>query len=213
MLAHHVKIWYYTGCSVIGMFGGPKYNGAEGLEFTMRKHVLFPFFALIMGIAGAFIRASELSRAFEPGTGLQIPGETASSAMQLFSAAAIVIFAVFAALQRGRLKEGLRIFGGEKNTASQVLAAAAAIMLIAAACFEFAMDREGLPLSRLIQILLALFAAVSIIIRITKQGKEYAFFSLVPIFWCCFWLFCSSARFRCSASPMMIRLPCSRRRP
>jgi len=154
----------------------------------MHRHYLLPAFSLIAGLCGAFIRASELSRAFEPETGLQIPGESISLIISAFTAAVIIAFAIISVLFKGRLKDGLRVLPGDKSTSAKILVTASALMLIGAAVFDFSVNRGELPLSRIIMIMLAAFAAISILIRAVKPGKEYALFSLVPIFWCCFWL-------------------------
>lgn len=154
----------------------------------MKKNICLSIFALIAGIVGASIRAFELSHAFEPDSGLQIPGEPVSLVMIAFAVAVLLLFAVAASLLRGKMKDDLKVFSDEKGAMSQMLVLASAILLFVAACVEYAFDRGGLPATRVIQILLAVFAAFSLMVRVWKPGRAYAFFALVPIFWCCYWL-------------------------
>jgi hypothetical protein len=154
----------------------------------MQKHYLLPAFSVVSGLAGAVIRAMELGRAFDPGTGLPVRGGSVSFLMSLFSVAAMVAFAVFSMLFRGCMKEDLQYLSGENSTSTRVLMALSALTLAAAAVYDFAANAGQLPLSRIILILLAAFSALSIIVRALRPGREYAVFSLVPIFWCCFWL-------------------------
>lgn len=154
----------------------------------MHRRYLLPAFSLLSGLCGAAVRACELARAFEPETGFKIPGEPTSIIMSAFTVAAIIVFAVMSALTGGRLKEGLRTLPGDKSASAKVMVIASAFMLFGAAMFDLSFNGEGLPLSRIILVIFAIFSAASILVRIAKPGKGYSLFSLVPIFWCCYWL-------------------------
>lgn len=153
-----------------------------------RAYVFFPVFSVMMGICGAVFRAVELSRAFDAETGLMEPGDRSVLVMRLFTVAFIVFAAVLSALLRGKLSDGLHLLSGNDNTLSKTVSTAGSMLLIAAAAFDYVKGRQMLLTSELILMLLAVLSAISLIVRMAKPGKDYAFFSIVPVFWCCFWL-------------------------
>ena len=152
-----------------------------------RAHVCLPIFALIMGICGAVIRAVELQHSFEPNAGLLISGINVQI-MRWFTIAVILLSAVFAFLLKGKLEDGLHLLSGKDDTVTKTLCIVGCFLLLGAAANNYVGYRQVLRTSEIILLLLAAFAAVSLLIRIGKQGKEYNIFSLVPVFWCSFWL-------------------------
>ena len=152
-----------------------------------KAHVYLPIFALIMGVCGAVLRAVELVRSFEPDTGLLIP-VFAVQAMRWFTIAVVLLSALFAFLTRGELRNGLHLLSGEEDATTKTLCVAGCFLLLAAAAYNYVGYRQVLRVSEIILLLFAAFSAVSLLIRVSKPGEEYRIFSLVPVFWCCFWL-------------------------
>jgi hypothetical protein len=155
---------------------------------SKRAYIYLPIFAVITGVCGAVIRAVELYRAFDTDTGLMAPGDMSVQVMRVFTVAVIIISAVLSALLKGRLADDLHLLSGEDNTVSKIISTAGCLMLIAAAAYDYMAGRSTLRVSEIVLLLLAVFSAISLIVRMIKPGKDYAFFSIVPVFWCSFWL-------------------------
>lgn len=153
-----------------------------------RECIYLPVFAVLTGVCGAVFRAVELHRAFDMSTGLMTPGDRSVLIMRLFTVVVIILSAILSALLKGKLADGLHLLSGDDNTASKTFSIAGSFLLIIAAAYDYMKGRQMLLTSELVLLLLAVFAAISLIVRITKPGKDYAFFSIVPVFWCCFWL-------------------------
>lgn len=161
----------------------------------MHKRYILPLFALIMAISGTAIRAAELGHAFEQGTGFHVQNSSITLIMLLFTGACLILFGLISVFFSDRTPKGYKLAPGEHTTLSKgLVAASGTVVLIAALAFlavsfdEANSMNQTLPMSKLISVLLAVFAAGSIMIRSVKAGKEYTFFGLVPLYWSCFWL-------------------------
>lgn len=152
-----------------------------------KAHVYLPIFALITGICGAVIRAAELGHSFEPDTGLLIPGIYVG-VMRWVTISVVLISVLFSFFLKGKLQDGLHLLSGKDDAITKTFGVAGCFLLLGAAAYNYLGYRQVLRMSEIILLLLAAFAAVSLLIRISKPGRDYSIFSLVPVFWCCFWL-------------------------
>lgn len=151
----------------------------------MHKRIFYPAVAWVLGLSGALLRAAEITRAYEPLTGLWLRDEPITRFLLIFSAAAVLAFAAFAYWGGDRGTKEVPLIPGEPSTFSKVGLVASALILVGSVAFEF-FSVGILPGSALIHMLLALFAAVSIVIALKYPGTSYNFFALVPVFWACF---------------------------
>lgn len=174
----------------------------------MRKEIVLPVTAIVGGASGFFLRRWELSSAFEPGTGLPIPGMPATWALIALSAAMALLLAL---LCRGAGKG----FEGGYDEAFQARGNTPYIMGMAAAAFLMAIAgvllllqapglyrsatglARGLPmLSLMPKVLLAGLCLASgwSLLRLGRNnfkgegGGKYSSSLLIPAYAACMWL-------------------------
>ncbi|SMC56102.1 hypothetical protein [Papillibacter cinnamivorans] len=165
----------------------------------MRNYQLLPVFPIAAGIAGAILRHFELLRAFEPDTGLAVPGHPLSAAMILLSMAAAAVLLLFTLKMRilpikGGYREAFRIDG---PALAAVLVASCFLLLFygASEVVAFARDVPHL-VSHLLLAGLIIWAGISMLFTIQSsfrggQREAFGLETLVPVFFSCFWLILS----------------------
>lgn len=132
----------------------------------MRKEIILPATAAAGGAAGFILRRWELASAFEPDTGLHIPGMPATWALILLS---VAVAAVFLLLGRGKHRPFAggydAAFAVKGNTVYIMAVVLSAFLLLASAVFNFL----GLP---------AAYRAAVSLFQQTNQGNP--FFTVFP---------------------------------
>lgn len=162
-----------------------------------KKYIAAPAVAVAGGVVGFFLRGWELRTAFEPDTGLHIPGMPATWMLIILSVAMVAALAV---LVRGFRSSGLsggydQAFAARGNTAYITCMVLSAFALLAAAVLLVLafLRRENTAVTRL---LLAVMCAVSAICVLDTgkhnyrgggQGK-YRAALLLPGYTFCVWL-------------------------
>lgn len=174
----------------------------------MRKQIVLPASAIVGGAAGFFLRRWELLSAFEPDSGLPIPGMPATWALIVLSA---VVVAALVLLCRGTGKDYYggydAAFGAKGNTLYMaVMVASAFLMAISGALLllqapglyrDASSQTKGLPMLSLLPLtLLALLCLASAwsVFQLGKnnyrgEGKgKYSSSLLIPSYAACMWL-------------------------
>lgn len=101
-----------------------------------KKDAILPTLAVLAGLVALSLRRWELTTAFEPDTGLAIPGMASTWALIGFSVAVVLVMAL---LSRGKYEEipGYdQAFSAKGNTVYMLLMVAAAFLMIAACAAE-----------------------------------------------------------------------------
>lgn len=178
----------------------------------MRKEILLPVSAVVLGAGGLLLRRWELATAFEPDTGLVTPGMPATLALGVLSAAAAVLFLVLAILCRPnggrRSGEPASLEGDTLALSSTVLGAFLMLGSAAVGCLSLggqfrqaaaqaAQGKGGNPvlavLLPFVLILLCLGSGVSLL-SVGKDAyrgggvRRYSGTVLLPAYTCCIWL-------------------------
>ncbi len=174
----------------------------------MRKAVILPGAVLAAGIGGFFLRRWELAAAFEPDTGLPIPGAPAT--LSLIGLSALVAIALLL-LCRGRhntFEGGYdQAFGAKGNTLYITAMVLAAFLLLASgvllllglpAGYRTALETQGMnpvlsTLPKILQAALTLgcFFCVLALGKNSYRGEgkgKYSFPLLMPAYMACMWL-------------------------
>lgn len=174
----------------------------------MRKEFVLPATALVGGAAGFFLRRWELRSAFEPDSGLPIPGTPATWALIALSAVVVVLLTLLCFGAGKGFRGGYdEVFRAEGNTLSMVgMVAAAFLMAIAGgllllqvpALYQSAAGvTKGTPmLTMLPKVLLAglCLASAWSLLQLGKnnfRGEGRGKFSsnlLIPAYTACMWL-------------------------
>uniref|UniRef100_UPI003FEE5004 hypothetical protein n=1 Tax=Dysosmobacter welbionis TaxID=2093857 RepID=UPI003FEE5004 len=162
----------------------------------MRKEIVLPAATVAVGAAGFLLRRWELATAFEPDTGLHIPGSPATWALIALSAA---LAAALVLLCRGKYPDFAggydQAFQAKGNTLYATAMILSAFLLLAAAlCAGWAfVSGQNRVMTRM---LLAVMCAASFFCvlstaknnyRAEGRGK-YSFTLLMPAYTCCVWL-------------------------
>lgn len=173
----------------------------------MRHKIFLPLSAGVLGVVGLLLRRWELATAFEPDTGLSIPGSPAILALWVLSGAAVLLFLALSFALRGDSEEE----GLQNNTPALTLTVLGAFLWLGSAALEcltfgtrfreaaalFAQGRGGNPvLAMLLPAILAvlcLSSGVSLLSvgKACFRGSGVSRFSgtvLVPAYTCCVWL-------------------------
>lgn len=169
------------------------------------KHKLFlPFFVLAAGVAGAFLRGSNLATGYEVGTGLPISGNIYWTVLLVLSV--IVAFVTFFLSRQYNRYKGQTFectFRCASPVYKMISVAAAGVMI---ACGGYGLYRTvlgwdmpsaqnmlpALPMAALW--ILTILAGVSIVGVTSAQSRieiseGNAVYSIIPLFWACFDLF------------------------
>lgn len=176
----------------------------------MRKEIILPVTAILGGAVGFGLRRWELGTAFEPETGLAIPGMPATYALVGFTAVMALVLALLCRGSHQDFPGGYdQAFAAKGNTvyitalvaAALLCAAGGAVTLLGVpGAFELAgtgPEISGSPyltvLPRALLGVFALWAAMSIFTvgrnNYKGEGKgKYSSALLVPSYTCCFWL-------------------------
>lgn len=162
----------------------------------MRKEIVLPAATVAVGAAGFLLRRWELATAFEPDTGLHIPGSPATWALIALSAA---LAAALVLLCRGKYPDFAggydQAFQAKGNTLYATAMILSAFLLLAAAggmVLSF-LRRENTVVTRLIlaALCVASFACVVATTRNNFRGEgkgKYNFTLLMPAYTGCVWL-------------------------
>ena len=159
----------------------------------MAQTILLPAAAILFGVGGAALRAWELATAFEPDTGLPIPGAVASLALILLS----VLFAVLSAalVWRKCRKTSVQDFNAafvcESAGYITAVVSTAAIPVCAAGFIILDYLNGTRGIAHFIPAILFIFSAGSIVTvarnnyRNLKQGRFSTSLLLLPFAFCC----------------------------
>lgn len=173
----------------------------------MRKALVLPAVAVAGGIGGFFLRRWELASAFEPGTGLPIPGAPATLALIGLSALVAVLFFVLCRGKHNAFPKGYdQAFGAKGNTlyisamvlAAFLLLASGVLLLMPDANQTAQQTAQGMNpvlsvLPRILQALLMLgsFFCVLALGKNNYRGEgkgKFNFPLLMPAYMACMWL-------------------------
>lgn len=142
---------------------------------------------LFLGLCGAFLRATELSYAFDPETGLFVNRLSATPVLMILSCIALLVFFLLSfRLPTEESKAPSRVF--------PLLSAGAALVLLLSAGFQlYLCITEGFAITTLIQALLSVYTATALLAlgknRLAPaSGGAYSIFCVAPVFWMCFTL-------------------------
>lgn len=163
----------------------------------MRNYVVLPIIAAAAGIGGAALRHKELLHAFEPETGLAIPGHPLSVALILLS---MIVAALFLLVSL-RLKD-ISLPGKKPWTLFRcsspvyaVMGSIAGLLLLGYGVQELAgsVSDQSHLISRLLLGCMAAWSAVSILLLVQKNYRSSTTagsgtLTLVPVFFSCLWL-------------------------
>lgn len=176
----------------------------------MRKEILLPGVAVAGGVAGFFLRRWELAAAFEPDTGLPIPGAPSTWALIALSVAVAAVLALLCRGTHRRFTGGYdEAFGAPSNVPYLMCLVAAAFLMAASGLLTVLLylRHDVTTLSRVLLAVLCLVSAVCLFLvgrnnyRMEGQGK-YSLALLIPSYTCCLWLITSyQAR---SADPVIL---------
>lgn len=159
----------------------------------MRQTFLLPAAALVFGAAGAALRIWELATAFEPVSGLPVPGAAASLALMLLS----VLFAALSGALVWRTCRGTpakdfdAAFACESSGYITAVVAAAALPVCAAGFLVFNVVRHTVNVSHLLPAVLFALSAGSLVsvgrnnYRRLGQGRFNRSLLLPPFAFCC----------------------------
>ena len=178
----------------------------------MRKSILCPVLAAVLGAAGFALRKWELATAFEADTGLVTPGMPATIALAVLSAAAVVLFLLLSLGRHRAFPGGFdEAFAAQGNTLFLGAVVLGAFLAFGGAALELvsvgeryrqaaAMALQGMGgnpfLAVLLPVLLAVFSALAgagalILGRKCYRGEPVGRFSgvtLLPAYALCIWL-------------------------
>lgn len=162
----------------------------------MRKFaVIMPVFALLAGIAGMLLRTWELTTAFEPESGLAIPGASATRILIAVSIAAVAIFVLFAvAVSRQNTAPAIyakafAIRNFPVFALSGLIGAALAALVVLDFLLRFQHPAQA-PAAYLVLYLFALLSAISVVVLSVatftgRAGTWSCLFSVIsPLFFC-----------------------------
>lgn len=178
----------------------------------MRKEILFPATAVVLGGVGFGLRKWELATAFEPETGLVTPGMPSTAALIFLSVVAAVLFLFFAWGKHSMFSGGYdEAFAAKDNRLYMGSVVLAAFLLLGAAVlkgmslstlFRTAADRAAMGaggnpvLALFLPLLVAVLCVVSAVCILSAGRKcyrgepigRYSFLPLAPAYLCCLWL-------------------------
>lgn len=190
----------------------------------MRKELVCPTLAVVLGGVGFGLRRWELATAFEP-SGLVTPGMPATIALAVLSAAAAVLFLLLSLGKHGDFPGGYGqafaaggnalYMGGMVLSAFLLLGAAGLKLaslpaLFREAVYKAAEGQGGNPvLSMLLPVILAALSAVTAMCVLSAGQKcyrglpmeKYSFRVLTPAYLLCLWLI--DAYQSCAADPVL----------
>lgn len=165
----------------------------------MRNTIAAPAVAVAGGAVGLGLRAWGLASAFEPDTGLPIPGMPATWSLILLSALVAAALALLCRGKRAAFEGGYdQAYAAKGNTLYITAVVLAAFLLLASGALNvlYVLRRDGVPITRLV--LAALSVAVApCVIAVGKnnyKGEKRGRFSLpllMPGYVCCVWLITS----------------------
>lgn len=163
---------------------------------TMRKEILLPAIAVVGGGAGFALRRWELATAFEPDTGLPIPGAPATTALIALSVLVAAALLLLSLVGRYPRFEGYgQAFHAQGNTLYAMAGVLSGFLLIGAGglmAYDFVQGTNPLY-TRLIVAAMAVVSGLCVMSTVrdnfkgTNQGK-YSVPLLIPAFAFCVWL-------------------------
>lgn len=188
----------------------------------MRKEIVLPAAAIAGGAAGFFLRRWELLSAFEPDSGLSIPGMPATWALIALSAAVITLLAL---LCRGTGKDYYggydRAFCAKGNTLYMAAMVASAFLMVIPGVLlllqvpglyqEASLQTRGLPMLSLLPMALLALLCLASAWSIFQLGKnnyrgegrgKYSSSLLIPSYAACMWL--AVAYQSCNGDPVIL---------
>lgn len=159
----------------------------------MTQTILLPAAALLFGAGGAALRAWELATAFEPDTGLPVPGAAASLALILLSVLfALVLGAmVWRVCRNASVRDFNAAFVCETPGYITAAVSAAALLVCAAGSIVLNFISKTVGMTHLLPAVLFLFSAGSIVsmgrsnYRNLGQGQYNTALLLTPFAFCC----------------------------
>ncbi len=162
----------------------------------MRKERLLPAVAVAGGAVGFGLRRWELATAFEPDTGLAIPGMPATWALILLSVGIALALLLLCRYREGEWSGGYaQAFSAQGDTVHLTAMVLCAFALLAAAGLMVLLyvRGENAQITRLLLAALcaASFACVLLNGRNCYRGggrEKYDFTLLMPAYTCCLWL-------------------------
>lgn len=161
----------------------------------MRKQFLLPFFALVGGVAGGFLRGWQLDTSFEQNTGLPIAGTPATLAICLAFVLVAILVVIVSLMKRPNHPLGFSL-AFRNESFFYLLSVCAAAALTAAGGFLYVMEWARMYEPSVLQLVFGLMTLVGapcllfIGLRNYKQGwaTENSLVLLGPAFMCCVWL-------------------------
>ncbi|MBQ3055167.1 MAG: hypothetical protein IJC88_03600 [Oscillospiraceae bacterium] len=149
----------------------------------MKRSLSFIGLPLFLGLCAAFLRATELSYAFDPETGLYLSGLSATPALMILSGVAFLLFSALAFFTR---EEPL-----DAPTSPVLLPVGlvCTLILLASAAFQIYFGiTQVFSMTNLIQALFSVYAACAALVLCKKgfapsNGGTYAVFAIAPAIW------------------------------
>lgn len=171
----------------------------------MRKSIVLPALAFLLGAAGFGLRRWAVATGFEPDTGLAVGGHPSFLALGVLSLLAVLLLALLCRGGRRLEPEECPLALSNVSSLHMTLGAAAALLTLlagAASFLEFfsVLKVQGAAAAGFLAcatpLFLGVFALVSggCLLLLAKRRYQagmdvsFSFLPLIPAFFCCFWL-------------------------
>ncbi|MEG2421891.1 MAG: hypothetical protein RSB55_10070 [Oscillospiraceae bacterium] len=161
----------------------------------MRKEIVFPRVAAVLGLAGLGLRQWELNTAFEPETGLAVWGLPASWCLLALSVAVALAAAWVGYSLRGKTVagDGKAFYAPSKGYFAEMIAAA--VLMLGAGLmgiYQYASHQEPMVLRFVLALFCVFCAAALLIVGESnfrgKQGGNTSLYGLALSYLPCLWL-------------------------